>query len=387
MHILHLTPYYPPAWAFGPTPAHVAALARAQAAHGHQVTVLTTDAMAPHERVHPGDAEVEGVRVVRVRNVSGSTRTWLGCSTPVGMRRAARALPARSVDVVHLHELVTVEGLRVLPVLDARVPLVVSLHGQLREPARVSPWAIRLWHAFGGRALCARLAAVVASSDEEAAHARASAAAICARLADTLVIPDGMDVDDWAAGVSRLRTDSGDTEQMLLLDARGARPGDARAIVHAFALVRRETGSAHLVVIGPESPAIGEARHAARALELDAHVTWAGYLPLPRMREWLNRADALLLPAGVPGPEALAIEALARGVMVLTTGGSLPLESAAVRRVLHDEGWLDALRQVLDRTGARGRRDAAGASVAPYGWSAVAERWLELYERLAQRTR
>ena len=66
MTILHVTPYYAPAWAYGPVPARVAQLAQAQASAGHQVTVLTTDAMAPHERLPPGESTLDGVRVIRV---------------------------------------------------------------------------------------------------------------------------------------------------------------------------------------------------------------------------------------------------------------------------------------------------------------------------------
>ena len=44
MHVLHVTPYLAPAWAFGPVPQRVFELARAQSARGLTVTVLTTDA-------------------------------------------------------------------------------------------------------------------------------------------------------------------------------------------------------------------------------------------------------------------------------------------------------------------------------------------------------
>lgn len=414
MNILHLTPYYPPAWAFGPTPGTVAALARAQAAHGHRVTVLTTDAMAPHERVHMGDSAMDGVRVVRVRNISGSTRTWLGCSTPVGMRRAASRLAASGLDVVHLHELVTVEALRAVPVIDARVPVVVSLHGQLREPGRLSGAVTRLWRLLGGGTLCTRLDVVVAGSDEEASHARRMAASLCARLADTIVIPDGLDIEVsgpaeaepphtfskdadsegmwgagpegmWGAGFSRHQPRRSSSDEVLLVDGRTSQPGALRAIVEAFAAARRAGSSARLVVTGPESPALSEAREAAQAHDVDACVAFVGYAPHSRMQQWLDGATALLVPAGNQTPESLAIDALARGVVVLTAGTSVSVDSSAVLRVSDAEtGWADALTWVLDGSGSRARRAAAIASVAHLGWPAVAERWLTLYERLSR---
>ena len=61
------------------------------------MTVLTTDAMAPHERLEPGETVEDGVRIVRVASVTGALRSWLNLSTPIGFgRRAARllAMPA-----------------------------------------------------------------------------------------------------------------------------------------------------------------------------------------------------------------------------------------------------------------------------------------------------
>ena len=52
MHILHVTPYYAPAWAFGGVVSAVTGLATAQAARSQRVTVLSTDAL-DFERRNP----------------------------------------------------------------------------------------------------------------------------------------------------------------------------------------------------------------------------------------------------------------------------------------------------------------------------------------------
>ena len=44
VHVLQVTPYYPPTWAYGGIPRIVDGLSRALVARGHEVTVLTTDA-------------------------------------------------------------------------------------------------------------------------------------------------------------------------------------------------------------------------------------------------------------------------------------------------------------------------------------------------------
>jgi hypothetical protein len=181
MHILHVTSCYPPAWAYGRVPDAVAALARAQVALGNRVTVLTSDAVAPHERVPAGEPIVGGVRVIRFRNLSGLVRSWLNLSTPIGLRDLARTLLARdSVDVLHLHELRTVENLIVLRVVGATPAVVVSTHGTLaRIPGagHMRAWDGPLW----ARHL-ARIDRYMVDSEAEAGAVRA----FCGRRGVTL---------------------------------------------------------------------------------------------------------------------------------------------------------------------------------------------------------
>ena len=181
MHVLHVTPCYAPAWAYGPIPQAVAALARAQVTLGHSVTVLTSDAVAPHERLPAGEQVVDGIRIVRFRNLSGLVRSWLNLSTPIGLSRLARALLAREVvDVVHLHELRTLENLIVLGVVGATPAVVASTHGSLAriQGPRNMPaldWALRARH-------LARIDRFVADSVAEADAIRA----LCRRRGVTL---------------------------------------------------------------------------------------------------------------------------------------------------------------------------------------------------------
>lgn len=128
--IVHVTPYLAPAWAHGRVPEAVWALATSQAADGWTVSVLTTDAMAPHERQERGEFHIDGVRVVRVRNASGLIGSWLQLSTPVGFRRHARALFSMDAPLlVHLHELRTVENWLVSGLIPGEARLIVSTHG------------------------------------------------------------------------------------------------------------------------------------------------------------------------------------------------------------------------------------------------------------------
>ncbi len=130
---MHVTPYLAPAWAYGSVPGAVWDLARAQAASNTSVAVLTTDALAPHERQLIGAFTTDGVRVVRVRNVSGLIRTWLNTSTPLALAGRARdVFAAATPDIVHLHELQTVENWRVIGSVPTGASVIGSTHGVWR---------------------------------------------------------------------------------------------------------------------------------------------------------------------------------------------------------------------------------------------------------------
>ncbi len=130
MNILHLTPYYAPAYAFGGVTRAVEGMARALADRGHTVTVLTTDALSPTERCSGSPDELrDGVRVVRARNLWPRGR--LNLSSPLTMERLATDLLAEA-EVLHLHEFRTVENLLVTPMAARRgLPMVLSPHGTL----------------------------------------------------------------------------------------------------------------------------------------------------------------------------------------------------------------------------------------------------------------
>src|SRR5690349_17601118 len=116
MRILHLTPYYAPAYAFGGVVRSVEGMARALARRGHTVTILTTDALDQQSR-YSGDLESvqDGVHVLRTPNVLPRMRGRYNLSTPNLMaKRAEEILP--QVDVVHCHEFRTVENLLVTPI-------------------------------------------------------------------------------------------------------------------------------------------------------------------------------------------------------------------------------------------------------------------------------
>ncbi len=98
MRVLHVTPCFPPTWAYGGVPRVVYALARAQVAAGMQVRVWTTDAFDAERRSgQPDRYELDGIEVIVTRLASNRLawqhQLYLPTSRP----------PLDNIDVIHLH--------------------------------------------------------------------------------------------------------------------------------------------------------------------------------------------------------------------------------------------------------------------------------------------
>lgn len=163
MRILHITPFYAPAWAYGGIPRAVHALVRAQGAlDGVTVTVATTDVLDMRSRYIPDSSEAG---VYRFRNLSNTLAYRLMFLLPRGFRRFLQK-NAREFDIVHLH------GCRhllneILLRSPSRPPFVLSPHGTL--PRIESKILLkRLYDALFGNGVVAEAARILAVSAAEA---------------------------------------------------------------------------------------------------------------------------------------------------------------------------------------------------------------------------
>lgn len=391
MHVLHVTPYLAPAWAFGPVPQRVFELARAQSARGLTVTVLTTDAMAPHERLRPGETTVDGVGIVRVASVTGALRSWLHLSTPIGFKRhAARLVTSRPPDVVHLHELYTAEHLRVAAVLPRTTTIVLSPHDTAQ--AATPSWVRRGWHRWGGDALLARTNLVVAASEDEASGIAAVYAARSLPLdaARMAFVRHGRELIDAAGtatraeGRARFALPDG---PVVLVAGRLSGASSIGLLVDAFIAWRRTAPTAQLLVVGADHGALTDIQVRVAATGVDAAVHLAGHLTGRDLRLAYAAADLFAAPGRTDsGSSAPAIDALASGLPVLGDASEVmrAAADAGVGRVplARVDAWTDALQQTwLDLSARPARRDTARQVASQFGWMAAAEAMERAYAR------
>lgn len=393
MRILHVTPYYAPAWAFGGVCRAVAGLAAAQARAGHTVFVLTTDALSPRARIRCAREVLDGVRVIRRPNLAPALRRTLNLSTPAGFGRALSHLAGTcDLSVIHCHELRTSETLLAARAGAARaIPLVLSPHGTLpRDTGRT--WAKRLWDGLMSRAVLPRFAEVIALTEEE----KAEVLALWSRHGLSLppdrvsVVPNGVEPAAFGAlpprEQARERLTGGTGPVVLFLGRLSPRKG-LPLLLAAFAAVAPRLPSARLIVAGPDEGAGGAVAAEVRRLGLGGRVVTTGMLTGGERLAALAAADLFALPAVGEGFPVAALEALACGVPVLLSpecGFSRCEQAGAGLTVVRTvEAWAAALESLLTDEDRRARMSARGRALVheEFAWSSIAPRIELAYER------
>ena len=385
MNLLHVTPYYAPAYPFGGVVRAVEGLAVALAARGHKLTVLTTDAGSRSGRVDaPAEEMRNGVRVIRLRNRAPKLRVSANLSTPAGLAGMARSL-LPGMDLVHLHEFRTVEALQVTPeAVRAGVPIILSPHGTLTLETGRSFLKSR-WDQLLSRRVADHLAAVVALTDAEAEDVRL----LWARLGRTPpplhIVPNGVNPADVTPSAParagfRRRYELGDAPVCLFLGRLHARKG---VDVLAQAFLAANIPDTRLVIAGPDEGM----QHRLEELG-DPRIVLTGYLGPEERLAALAAADVFVLPATGEGLSMAALEALAAGLpVILSPGCNLPeVEPAGAGLEVEPalEPLTAALRLLLNDHELRMRMGAAARTLVEsrFTWERVAEQMEAVYATL-----
>jgi glycosyltransferase involved in cell wall biosynthesis len=346
MHILHLTPYYAPAYAFGGVIRAVEGMAHALVSRGHRITVLTTDALnQANERIHTHDEWLKGVRVRRVPNVSTTLRGRLNLSIPIGMGRMAQEL-LHDVDILHVHEFRTIENLLVTRhAFQKGIPIVLSPHGTLATHTgqRVLKQA---WDRLLSPQVAQHISAIVALTD----HEKKDSLHLWQQFHYTpkiTVIPNGVNLGDFSqlpnADVYRQKWGLGDGRVVLFLGRLHPRKG-AHILLEAF--LQANMPNTRLLLAGPDDGLGDILRQQA-----DERVILTGYLEGQDRLGALRVADVFVLPAIGEGLSMATLEAMACGIPVIISPECyLPMVAEVGAGVIvepHTQALVGALRDVL----------------------------------------
>jgi glycosyltransferase involved in cell wall biosynthesis len=373
MRILHVTPYYVPAYAFGGVTRSVEGMARASVRRGHQVTVLTTDALDQNHRFDGASDEViDGVRVIRVPNLSPWMRGHLNLSTPFQMRAAAQRL-CPDADIIHSHEFRTIENILTTPIATRlKKPLVLSPHGTLNRSTGRSGLKTA-WDRLLSPAQARRFVHIFGLSQVEVDEVRALWADFGVQGHFSL-IPNGVDPEAYADLVGResfrARYNLGQSPVCLFMARLHPRKG-VGLLLEAFKAA--DVPDARLVIAGPD-----EGMLEALKAQSDDRIIFTGFLSGAERLAALAAADMLALPAVGEGLPMIVLEAMAARLPVIVSPGcNLPevqTYGAGIEVEPSLEPLRDALRLILTDANRRIAMGNAGRALVEerFTWDSIA---------------
>jgi glycosyltransferase involved in cell wall biosynthesis len=355
LRIVHVTPYYDQAWAYGGIPRLTTTMTRALVERGHQVTVCTTDVRDAHTRASTLAANRHGVDIRMFPNVSNALAYHLQFFTPRGLRRFMRQ-SAAGFDIGHIHACHNLPGVIAANELSrAGVPYVVSPNGTaLPIERRIVAKHVFAWTA--GRALLPGAARVIAVSGAEVKQLRAIGIA----HSSIVTIPNPIDESEFDRGPNgtafRSRMRLKNAPIVLFLGKLTPRKG-VEDLVRAFAAIARS--DARLVVAGNDMGSGTNVSALIDRLGLATRIIRAGLLTGTDRLDAMAAANVVVYPSRDEIFGLVPIEALLCGTPVVvcndsgcgeviaTTGGGLmvppgdiPILSAAIETILADqERW------------------------------------------------
>jgi glycosyltransferase involved in cell wall biosynthesis len=377
LRILHVTPYFSEAWAYGGIPRVAAAQVRALTRLGHHVTVATTDARDADRRV-PVEWRAADADVHVFRNVSNRLAFRWQCYLPRGLGRfLERAVPG--FDVVHIHAHRHVLQTRAAAACRrAKVPYVLAPNGTAPRLERRLALK-RVWDLLWGDAVLRDAAAVVAVSPSE----RRQLTALGVPAERVVEVPNPIDLGEYAVPFAPPGATGGEPVIAYLGKVTPRKRLDV--VVAAFARVAAR--NARLVVAGSDMGGLAAALRLATLLGLGDRIALRGTLEGRARLEWLAAADVVVYPSTDEAFGLVPAEALLCGtpVVVADAGGCAEMVGSMAGAQTVPAGDADSLASAIDRV-LRDRvswrsaaAEGAAAVRARYASDVVAARLDALY--------
>jgi glycosyltransferase involved in cell wall biosynthesis len=341
----------------GGVETHVAELAERFAARGHSVTVHSADAGTTVDGTRlPARERRNGVRVRRHRAFAPGGAVHVAPGVLPAVRRAG-------YDLVHAHNYHSLPlAFAAAGAREAALVATPHYHGGSADPLRDR--LLGPYRAVGRRAL-GRADAVLAVSEWERDRLRTDLGV------DAVVVPNGLDVDRFAAGVPGDRGRAG-RPYLLTVGRLEAYKGVQHAIGALTALP-----SYDLVVAG-SGPYRDALARAAREAGVADRVDFRGYVPDADLPDLYAGAAAFLALSSFEAYGMTVAEALAAGTpcVVRETGALVDWAGRADCVGVADDGVEDPSRVAAAVADAVGRE--APSDPLPT-WESVVDRVADVY--------
>lgn len=388
LRVLTVVPYFFPAWAYGGIPRLAYGLSRALQQRGHDVRVITTDALDAESRLPYGEANVEGLHVFRFRNLSNRLAYRHQLFLPLGARDVLRKSVAQA-DVVHLHGYWhLLNNAAVAAANELGRPVILTPNGTLLPHERKTR-VKAAWHQVFGKPVIERVDRFIAVSRAELNQFHR--AGLDPDRVD--LVHNGLDLAEFESlpdrGTFRRAHGIGERPIVLYLGKITPRKG----VTHLVgAMARLRDLNPVLVVAGNDMAGVRSGlEERVRELDLQENVRFVGLLTGPERLAALSDADVLVYPSTEEIFGLVPFEGLMCGTPAVVTDdcgcGELVAQARAGELVRYgDEAMLaGSLRALLADPTRRRRMVARGRTFIEkhFAWPRIATQTEAVYRKAA----
>src|SRR5215831_14809168 len=306
MKIGVVTPYFYPAWEYGGTPRAAVELARAVAARGHELRVLTTGPKTETKTIHD-------VRILYYRNLSSGLAFKHRLFLPLGFRPGLRQ-ELRGCDVLHIHEFrstLTVPAVRIARRMS--IPYVLSPHGGLQHLGKRV--AKTIFDVMWGRSILENAAAIPVLTEKE----KHDAVQFGARESRVHRLPNAIDAEAYTDLPARTSS-----RKTILFLGRLNRIKGVDVLLKAFEGLQ----DVQLALAGPDE---GD----GAPIPPDANILKMGFLDHDAKLQALVNSDIVVLPSrSEASPVVLYETLLCLRPAVVSSACELPVRDPAKYGIL-----------------------------------------------------
>ena len=327
MRILQVTPYFPPAYAFGGPVKAAYQISRELIKRGHEVVVYTTDAKDFGSRLEIDSSNtIEGMKVYRFRNLSLTLVKKLKLFITPQLALFARK-EVRKFDIIHLHEYRTFQNIVIHHYARKyNVPYVLQARGSL---PRIGTWQRLKWiyDIFFGYRLLRDASKVIALTRIEAEQYKR----MSVPEEKIAIIPNGIDLSEYAElpskGAFKKKFNIPEDKKIILYLGRIHKIKGIDFLVKTYTYLINEMNfkDAVLVIAGPDDGFLDEVKSLVQFLGISRLVMFTGPL---YGREKLGAyvdSEVVVLPSRYETFPNVALEAYACSKPVVASNvGAIP---------------------------------------------------------------
>jgi len=313
MRILHISPTFYPAWSYGGVPRAVYEIARAQVESGHSVSVITTDAYQEDEVSTNLRETVEGIEILRVRNLANSIMWKFHTVTPFKDRFPNLA----NYEVIHVHEYRTFLSWLAVKNIKKDQKLIFSPWGTVPYNNTLSSYK-KLFEKLFLNSFKSRVDLSLGQTNHEVEVLKEFNIGKKSEL-----LPVGIDMSFFQGlpdkNVSRKEFGLNKEEFVVLFLGRFSKV-KVGSLLKSFEAFSEKVTSAKLFLVGRDDGYLKELEEEIVNLKLSGKVVLAGPLyDKERLKAYVSADVFVFTPSVYEETSTACLEALACGIPVVTT--------------------------------------------------------------------